>query len=553
MVRHEIGPTHRESETHAQRRVSARVETKRCSLNAPERAQGLEEDTILHCLVELDQIVPYEHDPRQSPNSEYVRIKASIRAQGVDQPLVVTRRPDANHYVVAAGGNTRLRIVRELFDETRDPKFARITCVFKPWRGEAEIMLAHLRENDLRGGLSFLDKARAVHEIRQMLESEQGQVTLTQGDLTRLLKARGYALSQTSLSNMDYAVEILESRLPVALRAGLGHGEVIRIRAFERVAHALWTDRVLVSEESFDEVFTLLCQRYDGPEWDFLSLRQAFEAEIAERLNQSIHAVRLALDARLAGVVETALPSRDENDEWWPEPAEPKPRLRSERVEQIALQPVPSDDNREDHTGPTETAAETRSLEHPSWAAPSPRVIAPELEPDGQTPSDGSECRIAQRTDLPALRVEFAALASAFASRHGLGQLILPLAECGTGFLVIDVPEPALLEVLDEAALAQVSMIWWQLIACAEMTVAPINCLLPHLAPSTVLYRALRDQDAGLLFNAVWTLDPGQLGFRLWRTLGDEDWSDLQTLMIYYRKVHRAADLTGAALWRTPA
>jgi hypothetical protein len=161
--------------------------------------------------------------------------------------------------------------------------------------------------------------------------------------------------------------------------------------------------------------------------------------------------------------------------------------------------------------------------------------------------------RVLVAADLPLLRAELARLATALASRHGLRDLIVPLAEHGTGFLVIDVPELGLLELLDESALAQLSMIWWQLIALAEMTVAPITCLLPHLAPTSVLYRALRDQDAGVLFNAVWTLDPGQIGFRLWRTLNEEDWSDLLSLMRLYRQLHHVATTTNVALWQVTA
>ena len=44
-------------------------------------------------LLSIHDIVPFDKDPRRSPNSEYARIKSSIRAQGLDQPLVVTRRP----------------------------------------------------------------------------------------------------------------------------------------------------------------------------------------------------------------------------------------------------------------------------------------------------------------------------------------------------------------------------------------------------------------------------------------------------------------------------
>jgi ParB family protein of integrating conjugative element (PFGI_1 class) len=291
----------------------------------------------------IDQIAPFAKDPRQSPNAEYARIKASILAQGLDQPLVVTREPGADGYLIAAGGNTRLKILRELHAETGDAKFAQIACVFKPWRGEAEVMLAHLRENDLRGDLTFLDKARAVCDVRVMLESEEGEVSLTQALLTERLRARGYALSQASISNMHYAIEVLAPRLPMALRGGLAHKEVLRIRAFEGAVRGLWNDRIADSDENFDDVFTLLCRRYDSAEWDFVSLRQAFEAEIAERLNQSVHAVRLALEARLNGVTEVSLPRRPEEDEW-PEPVVQKPRLPSTGRVPSALDSAPEGD-----------------------------------------------------------------------------------------------------------------------------------------------------------------------------------------------------------------
>ena len=83
------------------------------------------------------------------------------------------------------------------------------------------------------------------------------------------------------------------------------------------------------------------------------------------------------------------------------------------------------------------------------------------------------------------------------------------------------------------------------------MTVAPVACLLPHLDATSVLYRALRDADATLLFGAVWTVDPGQVGFRLWRTLSEQDWSDLLSLMSCYRSLHRLAAATNTPLWST--
>ena len=54
---------------------------------------------------------------------------------------------------------------------------------------------------------------------------------------------------------------------------------------------------------------------------------------------------------------------------------------------------------------------------------------------------------------------------------------------------------------------------------------------------------------AGLLFASVWTLDPGHIGFRLSRRLGERDWQDLLDLMANYRSLHQAAQTTGQVLW----
>ena len=136
-------------------------------------AQGvLDENSV--AILDVRYIKPYERNPRRSKNPEYDRIKDSIRTNGLDQPLVVTQRPRATDYIVHAGGNTRLLVLKELLDETSDARFARVPCLFRPWRRESDVLLAHLRENDLRGSLTYIDKARAVHDAKQLLGKELG-------------------------------------------------------------------------------------------------------------------------------------------------------------------------------------------------------------------------------------------------------------------------------------------------------------------------------------------------------------------------------------------
>ena len=495
-------------------------------------------------LVTLDvaRIHPYEHNPRRAPNTEYDRIKASIGADGLSQPLVVTQRPGETDYIVHAGGNTRLRILKELFEETGDRRFATVPCAIRSWTREADVLLAHLKENDLRGDLTFLDKALAVADAKRFLEEASGE-SFTQAQLAEALRQCGYGLSQGLISQMAYAVERLRPILSQALEGGIGRPQVAKIRSLERAARAIWMARSIDTEIEFGQTFDALCRRYDTSEWDIASLRRSLEAEIAERADSSIHAVSLEIDARLSGrhqesfgpdtigeledpIDEAIEPARNASDENTQAPRVPRNGTMSpaERTDRAAakLAASPGDHDPVDEHIPGDDSEDE-----------SPPVSV-------STPA---------RADLKSLRARLWTLASRLAQRNGLGDLVQPLSGHGLGFLLRDVPDAALVDQLDEDALAQVSMVWWHLAACSELTVAPLDALLHALPEESVLRRALVEQDAGLLFASVWTLDPGHMGYRLWRRLDDRDWHDLLGLMDTYRALRRNAATDDQALW----
>lgn len=135
---------------------------------APGRASDPLVETPMQ--VTLDQLRPYEHNPRFIRNPLYDELKASIRERGLDQPPPITRRPGAPHFVIRNGGNTRLAILNELWQETRNEHFFRIHCLFRPWDGELSALLGHLAENDLHGQLTFIERALSVVKAKQMLE-----------------------------------------------------------------------------------------------------------------------------------------------------------------------------------------------------------------------------------------------------------------------------------------------------------------------------------------------------------------------------------------------
>ena len=90
--------------------------------------------------VTLDQLHPYDHDPRVKRNPAYEEIKASIRERGLDAPPAITRRPGEEHFIIRNGGNTRLAILRELWDESKQDRLFRISCLFRAWLVRGEIV-----------------------------------------------------------------------------------------------------------------------------------------------------------------------------------------------------------------------------------------------------------------------------------------------------------------------------------------------------------------------------------------------------------------------------
>lgn len=509
--------------------------------------QSPKADTPQPMRLEITCLKAYEYNPRRGENPEYDRIKASIRTDGMDQPLVITRRPGESDYVVGAGGNTRLHILRALYQETGEDRFYWVDCLFKPWRQESSLLLAHLRENDLRGPLSFIDKARAVFEAKRLLEQEMGRDNLSQRQLATMLRDRGYSLSHGLISQMGYAVHTLLPVIPQALQSGLGRPQMERIRALDRAARQIWKDRDLGDDQSFDAVFAALCGRYDGIEWDLDSLRGAIETEIAEALELSVQAIRVELDAHLlGGVIDVPTPD--------PVPVAVSPSKVDTSAGTSAVDPGGAKAVRETPDGPAgEKTAAAPKVESTAPAGDSDTPPATSSQSSTDAVEDPSPRSITSSkppaTDLKSLRARAWTLAARLAQRNGIADLVAPLSGKGLGFILRDVPDPSLADQLDADTLGQVSMLWWHLAACAEMTVAPLEAVVATLSDDSILRQALDNQDAGLLFNSVWTLDPGHTAYRLWRQLGDQDWQDLLNLMDTYRLIHRAAADTQVRLW----
>ena len=183
------------------------------SLNvpAPNSGSALKHDTEIDdswASLPVMAIHFYERNPRKANNEAYAELKESIRVNGILQPLTVTKRPGESHYILYAGGNTRLQAIRELWEETVDGKFRDTRVIIKAWRGEASVLLAHMAENTQRNDMTFWDRANGTLEIKRQMEEERGK-PLSHREFEAELKKAGIQLNLQSISAFRFAIQRL--------------------------------------------------------------------------------------------------------------------------------------------------------------------------------------------------------------------------------------------------------------------------------------------------------------------------------------------------------
>ena len=250
----------------------------------------------------LDEMAPYDHNPRTTRNPLYDEIKESIRARGLDQPPPVTRRPGEEKFIIRTGGNTRLEILNDLWRETKDERYYRIHCLFRPWsdRGEIVSLTGHLAENDLRGNLMFIERAVHLEAIKQHYLMESGE-SLSLREFSRKLKEDGYSISHSHLSKMQEAVRILLPAVPSLLYSGLGKPQIEKILALRSAALQAWC-KYKGTEDDFYILFQEVLNNFDGHTDNFV-----FESIQDELIGQ----IRRALDVGYEEVLGAILDHQD--------------------------------------------------------------------------------------------------------------------------------------------------------------------------------------------------------------------------------------------------
>ena len=104
---------------------------------------------------------------------------------------------------------------------------------------EIVALTGHLAENELRGGLTFIERALGVEKAREFYEAESS-TTLSQSELARRLGADGFPVQQSHISRMADAVRYLLPAIPTVLYGGLGRHQVERLSVMRKASERTW-------------------------------------------------------------------------------------------------------------------------------------------------------------------------------------------------------------------------------------------------------------------------------------------------------------------------
>ncbi len=217
-------------------------------------------------VINLDQIESYDRNPRRADNDSYEELKKDLREDGSERvTITITRRPGAVKYMPDMGGNTRLSILKELYQETGDEKYYWLRVTFIPYKDEADVLIHHLIENDVRSDYIFIDRAMGVRDAYEQLCKDDDK-EYSQREFVQQLKNRGYSsVSRTLLIRYNYAIDHLYAFIPSALDGGVGGLKVSNLKRLSSKYLDYWVAHGL-DEQEFTAAWQQILSQNDS--WD---------------------------------------------------------------------------------------------------------------------------------------------------------------------------------------------------------------------------------------------------------------------------------------------
>jgi ParB family protein of integrating conjugative element (PFGI_1 class) len=349
-------------------------------LNEP----GIGQTRPIHQLVdgalltlEITRVQPYDRNPRKGRNPKYDDIKASIKARGIEHPVKVTQRPGMppDQFMISGGGNTRLAILHELREETGDPRFQSHRFIYETWKSESSHVIAHLIENNERGEMRLIDKARAIFDAKSLLEEETGD-RYTNRKLVEVLKKAGLSSVYSTLINIyEFALETLYPVIPDLLDQGLGRPQINRINKLQNAAQRLWAHHDPDEVDAFQPLFTALLARQNHAD-PFDGWQEQLQADVVREIAQgdrnALEMIRVQLEhllnsGNLLSVDEAAtaspIPPEPNREKKEKTKAVSQPALKSSLQQQSAEDPARQQMPEKDSAPPLYAAADSQPPE----------------------------------------------------------------------------------------------------------------------------------------------------------------------------------------------
>lgn len=244
-------------------------------------------------MIPVTEIDFFDKNPRKHHDEEsFNHIKESIRSLGVLQPVHITQRPNETRYTLAQGGNTRLKIMRELFDETGDERFRMMPCLYQNYHDDTTLQIAHLIENEQRADMCFWDKAHAYAQVRELFLSD-GQCQASLRAMENLFASKGLSVSHAALSLFFFTYDFLGGL--GELGVGLSHAKAVELkklhtRLFQTVK---MSDKSAEMEQSFSAFWQatlqLFCeQNAHLAAWELPALLSFIEQQYSETFGEQL-------------------------------------------------------------------------------------------------------------------------------------------------------------------------------------------------------------------------------------------------------------------------
>ena len=117
-----------------------------------------------------------------------------------------------------------------------EERFGHVEAHFYPWVSEFRVLMNHLKENDDRDELIFIDRARGIRRAQEQLEQEVGEELSLRRFIDEMKARAGYSINLSDLSYMNYAIDVLLAVMPEALMAGTGRPVVKQIKRVHEAA-----------------------------------------------------------------------------------------------------------------------------------------------------------------------------------------------------------------------------------------------------------------------------------------------------------------------------